>query len=300
MSKHGPRRWPLRLRCGLSAAAIALTAACSPSPDRPVGLRGEWLVDLGSIDCAAEPLISRSPDGRWLAFWLSYFRPDAGLSLPISSPALVDWDDRRLLLPAGPADQVSGPSFDTASMCWDDGTQSLFMRASSLSSEAAGRWFFTSLQAEETLTPSGPPPANCARPVEQEWQWHRPATHRPELRRGLNITRQGCCELVLSSRDGQVLAVHEAQHEISEPLQIIRLAWSPDGEALAYTLSEQISWRFALPGLSYLVRLDQPTERLDGEVFSFGWLDNEHLIGCAKRPWPGGGNGLRLWHISAD
>jgi hypothetical protein len=296
----GPRLWPFGIRQALAAAAIALAAACSPAPDRPAALPGSWLSDLDSVDCSAIPLISSSSDGRWIAFWLSYFRPDAGLSLPIQSPALLEWQTRELVLPAGPADRVTGPSFDSDSLCWDDRNQQLFVQAGALSPESPRSWFSVALQSGSGLVPTGPPPENCRRPAPQQWQWHRPATDRPELRRGLEITRRGCCELVLSSADGNVLAVHEAQREFSDPLLITRFAWSPDGQTLAYTLSEQVSWRFALPSPSFVISRGSTPKRLDAEIFSLAWYDDEHLIGCTANQRPGGGNALKVWRIDAD
>jgi len=293
----GPHQWPSGFRRLPAAAVIAVAVACSPAPDRPAGLAGSWLSDLDSIDCDAVPLISTSTNGRWIAFWLSYFRPDAGLSLPIQSPALLEWPTGELVLPTGPADRVTGPSFDPGSLCWDEQADRLFVRASSLSPEAARRWFSVDLQRDADITPAGPPPRSCRRPAPQQWQWHRPDTDRPALKRGLEITRRGCCEVLLSTEDGRVLAVHEAQREFSDPLLITRFAWSPDGETLVYTLSEQVSWRFALPNPSFVVRQGQPPTPLAGEVFALAWYDDEHLIGCAASQGPGGGNGLKLWRI---
>lgn len=291
----------MRSACrALSLSAIALAMACSPAPDGSLGRSGEWLVDSPAVDCSTEPLASASSDGRWLAFWLSYFRPDTGMTLPVRSPALFDWAERALVLPAGPADRTEGRSFDPTSLCWDDPDQRVFVRVARQSGADAGRWFEAGLTSDAELAPTGLPPSHCRRPAGQQWQWSRPETDRPEIRRGLSIQQQGCCEIALYAADGQLLASHETQHSNSDQLIVTRLAWSGDGQRLAYTLSEQVSWRFARPSPTYVVTPGHsPPELLEGRVFSLFWQGEDHLIGCAaRRRVDGGGSGLKLWRFS--
>lgn len=287
----------VRARRWISAGALLLAVACDPATDRPDALQGEWLVDLSSVDCSAEPLVSQSGDGRWLAFWVSYFRPDAGLDRPVNSPALIDWAERELVLPAGPADRVSGPSFDTSSLCWDDPGRRLFVRATGRTGSGTGGWFHAELESAAELVAASSAPDHCRRPATQQVQWHRRPADRSPAQRGLEIVQTGCCTLELRDADGRLLAAHETTRTLSDQLLVARFAWSESGRFLAYTLSEQTRWRFARPAPTFVLAPGRTPQALDGRVFALAWRDDAHLFGCTARD---NGNGLKLWRVDHD
>ena len=285
----------------LLGAAALLAAACSASVDPPdaSGKPGEWLVNLGSVQCNASPVASFSGDGHWMLFWLEHFQPDAGMRLPLVSPALLELDSLQLVLPAGPAVRTQGPSFDPASLCWDDAGQAVFVRSSSLPSHAERRWYRaeTGLAAELVGVPA--PPAHCRRPRAAEWQWHRQDSSSAEIRGDLNIVRDGCCAVELRRADGRLMARHEARSTLSDQVLISRYAWSESGTRLAYTLNEETSWRFARPSASFVLDQARQAQLLDGQIYAFAWHGDDRLIACAERPRSeGGGSGLKSWRFN--
>jgi len=118
---HPPQEPPTTPHTGayrglLYGSAALLAAACSTSVETE-GRTGQWLVDLGSVQCSANPVVGFSADRNWMLFWIEHFQPDSGMRFPLVSPALLEVDSRRLVLPAGPVDRGEGPSFSSSSLC---------------------------------------------------------------------------------------------------------------------------------------------------------------------------------------
>ena len=171
----------------LLGAAALLVTACTASVDTP-DKAGEWLVDFGSVYCSPLPVVSFLADRDWMLFWIRYFYADAhtGRRSPITSSALLEVDSRRLVLPAGPADRVDGPSFSPSSLCWDDAGQSVFVRSSGQWGDAERPWYRADLGPGSELVLVSAPPESCRRPPEVEWQSHREVVIPAEVHGGLS------------------------------------------------------------------------------------------------------------------
>lgn len=285
----------------LCCAAVLLAAACSPSVDTE-GRAGEWLVDLGSVYCSALPVVSFSADRDWMLFWTRYFHTDAdtGRRSPILSPALLEFDRRRLVLPAGPADRVDGPSFAPSSLCWDDAGQGVYVRSSGQRGDAQRLWYRADIGSDSELAPVSAPPESCRRPPEVEWQSHREVVIPAEVRGGLEILRDGCCAVELRLADGRPLVRHEARSALSDQVTVGNYAWSESRARLAYTLHEETSWRFARPTSSFVLEKPGQPDLLDGQIYAFAWRGDDELIACADRPRAeGGGSSLKSWRFDA-
>ena len=283
----------------LLAPAALLFAACTSSVEPPDRV-GEWLVDLDSVHCSSLPVVSFSADRDWMLFWMEYFRTDVdtGRRTPIISPALLEIDGRRLVLPAGPAERAEGPSFSPSSACWDDAGQGLFVRASSLQRDAERPWYRTDLGPGAELVRASAPPESCRQPGEVEWQSHREAVIPAEVRDGLEVVRDGCCAVELRLADGRVLVRHEAQSALSDQVMVGSYAWSESRTRLAYTLHEETSWRFARPTRSFVIEEPGQPELLGDQTYAFAWRGDQELIACASRPRAeGGGNSLKWWRL---
>jgi len=283
---------------GLLYGALALLAvACSPPVDTE-GRAGEWLVDLGSVQCSAQPVVSFSADRDWLLFWIEHFQPGAGMRFPLVSPALLEVESRRLVLPAGPADRIDGASFAPSSLCWDDAGQGVFVSSERLRADADRHWYRAAIGPDSELVLVSGPPASCRRPPEVEWQWHREDIIPAEVRGGLAIVRDGCCAVELRRTDGRLLARHEARSSLSGQVLISRYAWSDSRIRLAYRLNEETSWRFARPTTSFVLDKAGQPDMLDGQVYAFAWRGDDELFACAARPRAeGGGNSLKSWRF---
>lgn len=278
--------------------AILLAAACS-APEEVPGRTGEWLVDLGSVDCTPTPVVSFSADRNWLLFWIEFFRPDADMRAPVTSPALLEIDSRRLVLPAGPADRVEGPTFATSSLCWDDDNNRVFVRGGASTGRSESGWYRADVDFEAELVASSPPPESCRQPPAVEWRPRREWSIPDEVRGDLKISRDGCCAVDLRRRsDGVLLARHEARSELSDLVMVSRYAWSESMTRLVYRLNEETSWRFARPTTSFVLETPGEPMALEGQAYAFAWRGDEELIACASRPRAdGGGNGLKIWHL---
>ncbi|MFN2349251.1 MAG: hypothetical protein ABR558_06720 [Thioalkalivibrio sp.] len=307
MSILNPSKNPLTTRhvggCrGFLLVAVALlVTACSASVDPPERT-GEWLVDLGSVYCSPLPVVSFSADREWMVFWTRYFDRDAdtGRRSPITSPALLEVDGRRLVLPAGPVDRVDGPSFSPSSLCWDDAGDGVFVRSSGQPGDADRAWYRADVGPDSRLVPVSVPPESCHRPPEVEWQWHREVVIPPEVRGGLQVIRDGCCTAELRLADGRLLVRHEARSALSDLVLIGSYAWSDSRTRLAYTLHEETSWRFGQPTRSFVLEQPGQPDMLDGQIYAFAWRGDDELIGCADRPLSeGGGSSLKSWRFEA-
>ncbi|WP_373053341.1 hypothetical protein [Thioalkalivibrio sp.] len=285
----------------LYCAAAVLVVACSPSVDTE-GRAADWLVDLGSVYCSPLPVVSFSANRDWMLFWTRYFHTDAdtGRRSPILSPALLEVDRRRLVLPAGPADRVEGPSFSPSSLCWDDAGQGVFVRSSGQRGDAERPWYRADIGPDSELVPVSAPPESCRRPPEVEWQSHREAVIPDEVRGGLQVLRDGCCAVELRLADGRPLVRHEARSSLSDQVSVGSYAWSDSRVRLAYTLHEETSWRFARPTRSFVVEKTGQPDLLDGQVYAFAWRGDDELLACAARPRAeGGGSSLKMWRFDA-
>jgi len=285
----------------LLGAAALLVTACTASVDPP-DKAGEWLVDLGSVYCSPLPVVSFSADRDWMLFWIRYFHADAETSRrsPITSPALLEVEGRRLVLPAGPADRVEGPSFSPSSLCWDDAGQGVFVRTSSQRGDAERPWYRADIGPNSELVPVSAPPESCRRPPEVEWQSHRDVVIPAEVRGGLEVVRDGSRAAELRLADGGLLVRHEARSSLSDQVAIGSYAWSDSRIRLAYTLFEETSWRFGQPTRSFILEKPGQPDLLDGQVYAFAWRGDEELIACAARPRAeGGGSGLKSWRFEA-
>ncbi len=285
----------------LYCAAAVLVVACSPSVDTE-GRAADWLVDLGSVYCSPLPVVSFSANRDWMLFWTRYFHTDAdtGRRSPILSPALLEVDRRRLVLPAGPADRVEGASFSPSSLCWDDAGQGVFVRSSGQRGDAERPWYRADIGPDPELVPVSAPPESCRRPPEVEWQSHREAVIPDEVRGGLQVLRDGCCAVELRLADGRPLVRHEARSSLSDQVSVGSYAWSDSRVRLAYTLHEETSWRFARPTRSFVVEKTGQPDLLDGQVYAFAWRGDDELIACADRPRAqGGGSSLKSWGFDA-
>lgn len=285
----------------LLGAAALLVTACSPSVDTE-GRAGDWLVDLDSVYCSPLPVVSFSADRDWMLFWIHYFHTDADTARrsPVISPALLEVDVRRLVLPAGPADRVEGPSFAPSSLCWDDAGEGVFVRSSSPRGDAERRWYRADIGPDSELVPVSAPPESCRRPPEVEWQSHREVVIPPEVRGGLQVVRDGCCAVELRLTNGRLLVRHEARSSLSDQVTVGRYAWSDSRARLAYILHEETSWRFARPTRSFVLEKPGQPDLLDGPVYAFAWRGDDELIACAARPRAeGGGSSLKSWRFDA-
>lgn len=283
----------------LAGAAALLVAACSASVE-PEGLAGEWLVELGSVSCSPTPVVSFSANRDWMLLWIEYFRPDSGMNAPLVSPALLEIDSRRLVLPAGPADRVEGPSFLPGSLCWDDAGQGVFLRSSGWRGAAESRWYRADIGPDSALVAVSGPPGSCRRPPEVEWQSHREAVVPAEVRGDLQVIRDGSRAVELRRVDGRLLVRHEALAALSDSMMIGQYAWSQSGLRLAYTLHEETSWRFGRPTRSFVLNEAGQPHLLGGQVYAFAWRGDEELLACASRPRvEGGGTGLKRWRFDA-
>ena len=281
----------------LFGAAALLATACSPSADTQ-GRAGEWLVDLGSVQCGARPVVSFSADRNWMLFWIEHFQPDSGMRSPLVSPALLEVDSRRLVLPAGPAGRIDGPSFAPSSLCWGDAGQAIFVSGAGKPGGAERRWYRAGIESEPELVPVTGPPESCRQPPEVEWRWRREDIIPAEARGDLKVVRDGCCAVELRRADGRLLARHEARSSLSDQVLISRYAWSDSRTRLAYRLNEETSWRFARPTTSFVLETPEQPDRLDGQVYAFAWRGDNELIACAARPRAeGGGNSLKSWRF---
>ncbi len=281
----------------LYAPAALLAVACSAPVDTD-SRAGEWLVDIGSVQCSAQPVVSFSADRDWMLFWIEHFQPDSGMGFPHVSPALLELEGRRLVLPAGPADRMDGPSFAPSSLCWDDAGQGVFVSSERLRADADRPWYRADIGPDSELVAVSEPPPSCRRPLEVEWQWHREDITPAEVRGGLVIVRDGCCAVELRRTDGRLLARHEARSPLSDQVLISRYAWSASRTRLAYRLNEETSWRFARPTTSFVVEEPGQPDVLDGQVYAFAWRGDDELIACAARPRAqGGGSSLKSWRF---
>lgn len=282
-------------------ATALLAAACTPSV-QPDGRAGPWLVDLGSVYCSPLPVVSFSAERDWMLFWIRYFDTDAdtGSHSPITSPALLEVDTRRLVLPAGPADRVEGPSFSPSSLCWDDAGHAIFLRSSGQWGEAERPWYRASIGLDSELVPVAGRPESCRHPPEVEWQWHREGLIPAEARGDVEIGRDGCCAVELRRSDGRLLARHEARSSLSDQVLVSRYAWSDSRTRLAYRLNEETSWRFGRPTASFVLEKPGEPALLDGQVYAFARRGDDELIACAERPRAeGGGSSLKSWRFDA-
>lgn len=308
MSILNPPQNPLTARhfgCGrdlLLGAAALLVTACTASVDTP-DKAGEWLVDLGSVYCSPLPVVSFSADRDWMLFWTRYFQNDAdtaGRRSPIISPALLEVDRGRLVLPAGSADRVEGPSFSPSSLCWDDAGRGVFVRSSGRRGDAERPWYRADIGPDSELIPVSAPPESCRRPPEVEWQSHREVVIPAEVRGGLQVLRDGCCAVELRLADGRLLVRHEARSSLSDQAMVGRYAWSDSRARLAYTLHEETSWRFARPTRSFVLEKPGQPDLLDGRIYAFAWRGDDELVACAARPRAeGGGSSLKSWRFDA-
>ena len=294
------RRQPGFCRLFLFGLLGVWLGACSRADDPP-GLAGEWLVDLGSVDCGVTPVASFSAERDWMLFWIRHFDADgdSGMRGPTTSPALLRFEDRRLVLPAGPADRTGGPSFTPHRMCWDDAGDAVYVRRSGRSAYEEPHWYRAGLAVDSRLERAGSPPQSCREPPEVEWQWYRERVLPDALRGGLVSVKDGCCAAELRRADGVLLARHEARSRLSNQVSIGYLAWSESNRRLAYRVSEEISWWFGRPTRSFVI--DQPGHPmpLDGRVYAFAWRGDHELIACAARPRAeGGGNSLKRWRFA--
>ncbi|TVS11427.1 MAG: hypothetical protein EA419_08050 [Wenzhouxiangella sp.] len=283
----------------LLAPAALLFAACTSSVEPPDRV-GEWLVDLDSVYCSALPVVSFSADRDWMLFWTrhSHADRDTGRRTPITSPALLELDGRRLVLPAGPAERAEGPSFSPSSACWDDAGKGIFVRASSLQRDAERPWYRAGIGPDAELVRASAPPESCRQPSEVEWQSHRDAVIPADVRGGLEVVRDGCCAVELRAADGSVLVRHEARSAQSDYVSVGMYAWSESRTRLAYTVHEETSWRFARPTRSFVVDKSGQPELLGGQTYAFAWRGDEELIACADRPRAeGGGSSLKRWRF---
>ncbi|MCG5494934.1 hypothetical protein [Ectothiorhodospira variabilis] len=289
-------------RALLYGLVVLLAVACSPSVDKQ-GSAGEWLVDLNSVYCSALPVASFSADKDWMLFWIRHFRgdPSTGSRTSVMSPALLQFESRRLVLPAGPADRSEGLSFSPSSLCWDDAEKGVYVRGSGRRAATERPWYRAELKLDSELVPVASPPESCRQPLEVEWQSHRDPVIPNQARGDLEIIRDGCCAVELRRRsDGLLLARHEARSALSDLVMVSRYAWSESMTRLAYRVSEEISWWFGRPARSFVVeRRGQPTP-LRGQVFAFVWRGDDELIACAGRSSDGSdgrGTSLKLWRF---
>ncbi len=233
-----------------------------------------------------------------MLFWIEHFQPDSGMGFPLVSPALLEVDSRRLVLPAGPADRMDGPSFAPSSLCWDDAGQGVFVSGTSEPGGAERRWYRAGIGSDPELVPVLGPPESCRQPPEVEWRWHRKDIILAEVRGDLQVVRDGCCAVELRRTDGRLLARHEARSSLSDQVLISRYAWSDSRTRLAYRLNEETSWRFARPTTSFVVAQPRQPDRFDGQVYAFAWRGDDELIACVPRPRAeGGGSSLKSWYF---
>ena len=301
---HPPQEPPTAPHTGayrglLYGSAALLAAACSTSVETE-GRTGQWLVDLGSVQCSADPAVSFSADRNWMLFWIEHFQPDSGMKFPLTSPALLEVDSRRLVLPAGPADRLDGQSFSPSSLCWDDAGEGVFVRSSGQPGDAERPWYRADIGPDSKLVPVAGPPESCRRSPEVEWQWHREDLIPAEARGDLEIVRDGCCAVELRRTDGRRLARHEARSSLSDQVLVSRYAWSDSRTRLAYRLNEETSWRFGRPTASFVLEKPGQPDLLNGQVYAFAWRGDDELIACAERPRAeGGGSSLKSWRFEA-
>ena len=283
----------------LYGPAVLLAVACSPPVDTD-GRAGGWLVDLGSVQCDAHPVVSFSADRDWMLFWIEHFQPDSDMGFPLISPALLELEGGRLVLPAGPADRTDGPSFAPSSLCWDDAGQGVFVSTTRQRADADRHWYRADIGLDSELVSVSGPPESCRRPPEVEWQSHREVVIPPEVRGGLQVVRDGCCAVELRLTNGRLLVRHEARSSLSDQVTVGRYAWSGSRARLAYTLHEETSWRFARPTRSFVLEKPGQPDLLDGRVYAFAWRGDDELVACAARPRAeGGGSSLKSWRFDA-
>ena len=281
----------------LLVALTVLVGACTATEDPPDRL-GEWLVDVGSVDCSPLPVVSFSANRDWMLFWIEHFQPDTGMRFPLVAPALLEMESRQLVLPAGPIERVEGPSFSPSSVCWDDAGQGVFVRASSQQRDAEHPWYRADIGPDAELVRVAAPPQSCRQPAQVEWQSHREAVIPAEVHGGLEVVRDGCCAVELQAADGRVLVRHEARSAQSDYVSVGMYAWSESRTRLAYTVHEETSWRFARPTRSFVIDPPGQPQLLDGRMYAFAWRGDEELIACVNRPRSeGGGNSLKRWRF---
>ncbi len=292
------RRQTERCRLFLLGVFGLWLGGCSPADDPPARA-GEWLVDLGSVDCTPTPVVSFSVDREWMLFWIRHFHTNDGSRESMTSPALLRMEDRRLVLPAGPADRTEGPSFTPYRMCWDDAGHGVYVLRSGRRAVEQPHWYRAELTPDSQLERADPPPESCRQPAEVEWQWHRERVLPDELRGGLVSVADGCCAVELRRSDGVLLARHEARSRLSNEMSISRFAWSESGSRLAYRLNEEISWWFGRPTRSFVVEPSGRPVALDGQVYGFAWRGDNELIACVNRPRAeGDGSSLKRWRFA--
>lgn len=288
--------WTVRL---LLVQLTVLVGACSATEDPPDRL-GEWLVDLGSVECNALPVVSFSANRDWMLFWTRHFHTDddTGRRTSMTSPALLEVDHQRLVLPAGPIERAEGPSFSPSSACWDDAGQGVFVRADGQQRGAERPWYRADIGPDAELVRVDAPPEPCRQPAEVEWQSHREEVIPADVSGGLEVVRDGCCAVELQLADGRVLVRHEARSSQSDYVSIGMYAWSESRTRLAYTLHEETSWRFARPTRSFVIDPPGQPQLLDGRMYAFAWRGDEELIACVNRPRAeGGGSSLKRWRF---
>lgn len=275
-------------------------AACS-APTDPNPLPGAWLSAGHSPDCSARPLAAPSPDGRWLAFWINAFDPNAGMRLPATAIGLIDLADLSLVVPQGQPqiERADGRrSLRPESLCWEESSTRWWVQSSAVAGRDGPRWYWLRPETDARLIESASGPVECRATPAPMWESHRPATQGAEASRGLQIIQPDCCTIELWLDGSERLARHESQRALSNGIGMRAYAWSPHRARLAYSLEESVSWRFALPSSSFVVRPGDTPRALDRPAGPFLWINDTELIACASdKSVTGSALGLRYWRF---
>jgi len=265
---------------------------CSPESLDPTSVPGgSWLDTPGSISCNEE--LARSPDGAWLAFWMTSGDFAAGAS-PRYALGLVDWSAGTTRVPDGvPADVSLIPS----SLCWSDDAGRLHVSGHRAGEFTTRHWFRLDLDGGGGLIADGPPPQNCRVTTNQQWVWHRPSTHVSEIEQGLEVTNPGEREVILRV-NGRELARHRTRQPLADQILVIRFAWSPDRRWLAYLLSEG-RWGLSAgaPRVYRVARNGGEAAKLLGTgAYTLHWQRPGELLACTRR---GGSRdfGVARWRV---
>jgi hypothetical protein len=196
---------------------------------------------------------------------------------------MVEWPSGASGVPGGLPEDVS---LDPGSLCWSQEARRLYVSGYRSTSFTEKQWFRLDLDVSDQLTAAGPPPGDCRATPDREWRWHEKLTHVPARERGLEIVRVQEDELVLRLA-GRELARHATEEFAASRIHVTRYAWSPDGDWLAYVVSEGRWGLSAGQPRAYLIpRGGAPPARLYRGAYALHWLGPDDLFICGRRSGP--------------
>jgi len=264
----------------LLALGLPWPAGCSPEGPGPTGRGGEWLEAAGEVSCS-HPL-THSPDGAWLAYWTQR-EPRDDRGPPRTLPGVVEWPSGASRVPGGLPVDVS---LDPGSLCWSEVAGRLYVSGYGNTSFTEKLWFRLDLDVPGHLTAAGPPPGDCRANPDREWRWHEQLTHVPARERDLEIVHIEDDELALRLA-GRELARHSTEELAASRIHVNRYAWSPDGDWLAYVVSENRWGLSAGQPRAYLIpRSGAAPTRLYRGAHALHWLGPDDLFICGRRSGP--------------